>query len=431
MIKNAIKVFSRIHPAKMILIGYLSHVLVGWLVLLLPICQNLGVSLLDNFFIAMSALSTTGLTTVDVGKEYSMIGQIVILLLIQAGGIGYMTFNTFIVLATTRKLSLFRQMITSTAFSLPRNFVISEFIFHVIIFTFVCELIGAAVLSYLFMNNGIENFIWYGIFHSISAFCTAGFSLFPDSLMGFQDNLGINLVFSTLSILGAIGFISWLDFYKKITGKKEYLTFTTKVILFVTFWFLILGSFLFLLTENVFSEGSIYHKVITAFFQVMTASTTVGFNTLDIGGLSVATIILLIFLMVFGASPSGTGGGLKSTTFVALVGLVKSTLKGQNHVSFWKREIPDKRLQLATAIFSYYILVMTISVFFLVIVESKPLLPLVFEAASALGTVGLSMGITSSLTEVGKILIALLMFMGKMGILTFGIALASKMKEES
>jgi trk system potassium uptake protein len=430
MFKRIAEYFSDLPPPKSLVLGYLTYALLGWLVLLIPICHKEHVSALDNFFIALSAMSGTGLATVSVVNEYSLWGQIVILLLIQAGGIGYMTFSSFVILATTKKLSHFRSKIASTAFSLPEGFSVQEFIYNVATFTFVCELIGAVVLGLIFLSKGVEFPIWYGIFHSISAFCTAGFSLFQDSFIQFKYDVGINITISVLSILGAMGFIVWLDLYKRIKGNKDHLTFITKVILSVTFWFLVLGTLLFFLLEGPLQENTTFHRLITSFFQIMTANTTVGYNTLDIGNLTRSTVILLIFFMVFGSSPSGTGGGLKSTTFVALVGLVKSTITNHHTVSFWKREIPPKRVQLATAIFGYYMFVLSISVFILTISESsKSFLPILFEAASALGTVGLSMGLTSDLSSFGKVLIALLMLMGRVGILTFGIALSVKRKE--
>ncbi len=430
MFKNIIKAFSELHPPKALVLGYLAYALVGWLILSMPICHKQPVSILDNFFIATSAMSTTGLTTVDVGTVYSLLGQVVIFLLIQAGGIGYTTFSSFVILATMKKLSSFRQNIASTAFSLPKDFSIPEFIFNVATFTFVCEFVGAIALTILFMNKGVENFLWNGVFHSVSAFCTAGFCLFPDSFASFKYDFWINVTLSLLSILGAVGFIVWLDLYKKFKHEKDHLTFTTKVILSITFWFLLLGTILFFFVETSTANETTYHRLITSFFQTMTASTTVGFNTLHIGSLTNTSIVLLIFLMVFGASPSGTGGGLKSTTFAALVGLVKSTITGRHVVSFWKREIPLRRLRLATATFAYYSFVIAFAMFFLTLFENKPFLPLVFEAASALGTAGLSMGITADLTSLGKILIIFLMVMGRVGILTFGIAISAQHPEE-
>ena len=341
MINRSIGILSRFHPAKLLLLCYLVYAFVGWFILLTPICQMNAIPSVDCFFTAIAAMTTTGLNTVDVGTAFSFLGQIVILLLIQAGGIGYMTFNSFIILATTNRLSRFTKKITTAEFPMPKDFIISEFIAHVVIFTFVCEAIGAIALSWIFKNSGVDNYIWNGIFHSISAFCTAGFSLFQTALPASSPMRG-QYRYLTLSIIGAIGFITWLNFYKKVIGERNFSTFTAKVILLVTFWFLVIGTLVFFFTEHSFRGGFTAQNLWTSFFQVMTASTTAGFNTIDLGSLKYTSIVLLLALMVIGASPSGTGGGLKTTTFVALVGLVKSTLKGESVVNFWKREIPLK-----------------------------------------------------------------------------------------
>ncbi len=426
MLVNTIQCLAKSRLTKVVLLGYLLYAIVGWIVLQLPICHAQKITSLDNFFTAMSATSTTGLATIDIGVKYSFLGQLVILLLIQFGGMAYMTFNTFIVLSTTSKLSSFKKNSLSATFSLPPEFKIREFFLQSVMFTLVCELCGAICLGCVFFHKGIENYVWKGIFHSVSAFCTAGLSLFPDSFMSFKYDFWINFCLFSLSLLGAIGFITWLDLYKRLTKKTTHLIFTTKVILGVTLGFLVLGTWAFLLSENFSLSGSLYEQILAAFFQVMTASTTVGFHTIDIGTLKPVSVALLVFLMVFGASPSGTGGGLKSTAFTALIGLIKSTFKRDTVVSIWKRTIPARRVHLAAVIFLYYASLLMLSVCILVVLEKKPFIALVFEVASAVGTVGLSMGITESLTGSGKMLISLLMFMGKIGILTFGIAIASQ-----
>jgi trk system potassium uptake protein TrkH len=426
MFLSTVRFFTKNNFVKTVLVSYLLYVLVSWIVLQLPICHIQNISALDNLFTAISATSTTGLATVDIGTTYSFLGQLIILLIVQAGGIGYMTLNTFIVLSTASKLSSCKKNWISATFSLPPEFNIRQFLVHSVLFTLFCELVGALYLSVFFFQKGIEHYVWNGVFHSVSAFCTAGLSLFSDSFTNFRGDFGVNFGLFTLSILGAVGFITWLDLYKRLTKRTAKLIFTTKVILWVTLGFLVLGTFTFMLSENRSLSGPLYEQVLSSFFQVMTASTTVGFHTIDIGTLKPFSVFLLIFLMIFGASPSGTGGGLKSTAFTALIGLVKSAFKRDAVVSIWKRTIPARRVYLASVIFLYYASLLMLSVCILVALEKKSFVALVFEVASAVGTVGLSMGITSSLSEAGKILISMLMFMGKIGILTFGIAIASQ-----
>ena len=423
---------SNLHPAKTIVIGYLLYAIVGWLFLLLPICHKKNVPALDHFFTALSAVSTTGLTTVDVGSVYNLFGQALICLMFQVGGIGYMTLISFIYLAIYDKLKNISRKVASASFSLPKDFNIRQFLFHVVVFTLFCEFVGAIALGFIFSNHGIENPIWNGIFHSVSAFCTAGFSLFSDSLVGFKYNISINLTLGILSMLGgSFGFIVLLDFYKIIRGERKRLLFTSKVIMAYSLGFIFLGTLIFFFLEGPDDSHSVYQKILTSFFQVMSASTTAGFNTLHIEDLTHASIILLFFLIFFGASPSGTGGGLKSTTFSALVALVKSTLQGKDSVTLWQRKIGLKPLRWATSSFTFYMFVVLCAVFFLDLTENKDFLPILFESASAMGTVGLSMGITSDLTSWGKGIICLLMLMGRSGVLTFAIAILNEKKEDT
>jgi trk system potassium uptake protein len=416
---------KRIHPAKILLLGYLFYSIVGCILLSLPICHQNPVPLLDDYFIAISALSTTGLTSIDIGTNYNFLGQFVILTLIQMGGIGYMTFSSFILLCTSNKLSAYRKKIGTSTFAFPKDFSIQEFISSVVIFSFLCELIGAIALSAIFWNHGTDHFIWNGIFHSVSAFCTAGISLFSNGFIPFQEHIGCNLVISALAILGSLGFIVALDFYKRWIGKKESILFTTKVILWMTFLFLSLGTILFFALETITERSSLFQNGMIGFFQVMSATTTTGFNSVDIGTLSTAMLILLAFLSTFGASPSGTGGGLKNTTFATLVPFVKNTLKGQP-TTIWQHEIPSRRVKIATVAFIYYVFSLSLALFLLSISEHQSLLAIFFEAANALNNSGLSTGLTPQLTDFGKLLISFLMLMGRVGVLTFGVAISSE-----
>ncbi len=418
--------FIKHQPAKAIFLGYFSYILFGWILLSLPFAGNTAISGIDNLFIAASAVSTTGLATINVAESYSFFGELIILILIQAGGLGYMTFSSFVVLATSSKLGRTRESITKSAFALPKGFEVQDFLRNVVIFTFFSEFIGAVALYLIFSAHGVDSPLWPSIFHSISAFCTAGFSLFPDSFESFKNSIPLNFTIALLSYLGAIGFIVVSDFVQNLRGKRKHLLFTSKVILSMTFWITLIGTVLFYINEPMVQNQNSFEKFLHSFFQVMTATTTVGFNTINIGGISNSILIVIFFLMIFGASPSGTGGGLKSTTLTALLALVKSILKGRKRVRFWKREIPDKKLYPAIASFIYYIFVLLFFLFFLTSLHPEIAFEhILFEAASALGTVGLSMGITGDLNFSAKCLIIVLMLMGRVGILTFGIAFSS------
>lgn len=419
--------FNNMKPARLLLFGYISYMLVGWALLALPFSQKVAVSAVDTLFISVSAISTTGLVTVDPGSSFSFFGTLVILLLIQAGGIGYMTFSSFIVLSRSGPFSSLREKISSNNFAIPEEFDIKDFIKSVIIFTFAIELIGAALLFLIFGDQEGYSFktFFSALFHSVSAFCTAGFSLYSNSFESYRDNAALNFAIIALSYLGAIGFIVWVDVWRFLTNKAETITFTSKVIINTTLWFAVIGTSLLFLIEPSLQDLAPQLRINAAFFQVMTSTTTVGFNTVAFSEFSSASVILIFFFMIFGASPSGTGGGLKSTTFSALIGLMRSTLKNRNSIRFLKKKIPLKRLQLATATFVYFFFAVGLSFFLLSLTETINFEPLLFEILSAIGTVGVSMGITSQLSVSGKLIMMVLMTMGRVGILTFGVALAA------
>jgi trk system potassium uptake protein TrkH len=253
------------------------------------------------------------------------------------------------------------------------------------------------------------------------------------SFQAYQSHLGINIVISVLSLLGGIGFIVMVDIWTVLKDKDAGLHFTSKIILKVTVGLLIFGTlFLGFADENLANMAQ-KERWLIAFFQVMTASTTVGFNTYSVADFNLAIIFVLYFLMLFGASPSGTGGGLKSTTLAALVAIVRSTLKLRKKVSLDNKQLPLEKLQLAASSFIFAMLIFFISVTLLLLSESAPLDWIMFEVLSALGTVGLSMGLTSELSDIGKIIIITMMFMGRVGVLTFGIfmSLREEQSEQS
>ncbi len=413
-------------PAKLLLTGYVSYMLVGWMLLSLPVAQVEAVRAIDTLFIATSAVSTTGLVSVDPGGSFTFFGEVVILLLIQAGGLGYMTIGSFATLAIMGKLPGMRARATKHAFNLPDSIRPRQFIVSVVAFTLVVEVAGALALWALFAADGTPDALWMGIFHSVSAFCTAGFSLFPASFEGYEGHFALKLVLSVLSILGAMGFLIVVDGWRTLTGQARFLGFSSKVIVRMTLLFLAVGTLILFVVEPSLRGLSPEDRLMDAFFQTMTATTTVGFNTVPIGGIGGASLMVLFFLMVIGASPAGTGGGLKTTSFAALVGLVRSTLKGRDRVRYLKREVPPDRLQLATASLAYYFALAGAAMFLLLLTEAGAAFEVVmFEVISAMGTVGLSMGLTGGLSDLGKLVVVVLMTAGRVGILTFGIAVAS------
>jgi trk system potassium uptake protein TrkH len=467
-------------------LGYLSYSLLGFIILSLPFSRLTSVSFVDNLFVAVSAISTTGLSPVNVSSTYNLFGQLIILLLIQLGGIGYMTFGSFIILSIKSSIKSDRELVHKTAFSLPKEFVISKFIRSIVVYTLVIELIGAILLYFAFTGDGRANPIWSAIFHSVSSFCTAGFSLYSNSFESYANAIYLNSVVFALSVLGAVGYIVMVDLWLVIKGKKDSMTFTSKVILSITALLLAFGT-LSLWTESFVGNGVINgdSAFLKSFFQAMTALTTVGFNTVPIGDLQSSSIFVIMILMIIGASPSGTGGGIKSTTISAIFGVLGSLFsKNKEYVNYkpkrdrhlhrnyppqkqgllkifsksrveysteavidhaddldsifgqvfkikmMKRTIPYDRVIHAVANFTFYFLILALGILFLLSSEHADFESIVFEAASALGTVGLSTGITSTLSIFGKHVIIVLMFIGRIGPIAFGVVLLNRRKSQ-
>lgn len=411
---------------RLLLVGYLTYMLVGWALLSLPWLQSTTLSLIDTLFIAASAVSTTGLVTVDPGQSFNLGGELVILILIQLGGLGYMTVGSIIAVTLRQRLSLAQSHALIGGFNLPVGFNLRRFVVELAAFTFAAELIGALILWIQFAGAGVERPIWNAIFHSVSAFCTAGFSLFPDSLERFRADVGVNFTIAALAYLGAIGFLVFSDLWENLTRQRKGLAFSTRVILVTTFAFSVFGTVLLMIFEPGIAALPADERTLAAFFQAMTSTTTVGFNTIPISALAPATILLAYLLMMFGASPAGTGGGLKSTTLATMLGLIICTLRGSREVNLFGHPLPSERIQIASATVMFYLLTLLVSIFILLLLETAPFQVLAFEAISALGTVGLSAGATGVLGTSGKLVIIALMFIGRVGILSFGLAIISR-----
>jgi trk system potassium uptake protein TrkH len=376
-----------------------------------------------------SAISTTGLVTVPTGDSYTLLGQFVHLLLFQLGGVGYMTISSFVVLARGGKLSPERAGILKTGFALPGYFPIDRFVYHVIAYTLTVEALGTAVLWWEFSSAGEATPLWSAIFHCVSAFATAGFGLHGDSLERFAWNVPVNLTIGVLSYLGAIGFIVFQDVYYSLRNRERMMTLTSKVILVMTVALFIVCTPVVYFIEPSFRSLPLGRGLIAAAFQVMTASTTAGFNTVPIGPLTNGALWLIVILMVIGASPSGTGGGLKTTSVSAVYATIASIVRRRGQVSMLGYEVPSARLLVAMASIGFYLTMLTIGVLLLCISEQQSFLALLFEAASGLGTVGLSMGITGEVTTFGKVVLIVLMFAGRVGPITLGLAMFRPEKE--
>ena len=430
-IKISLKKYSvfllRLTPHQNIAQAVLSYTLVGWILLSLPFMNTTDVSFIDNLFTSASAVSTTGLNSVNFAESYTFLGQMIVLLLIQIGGVGYMTFSSFVFLSFSQRhrLRKSQQEALSAEVSLPNTLKLSDFLWSAVVFTIIAESIGAVFLFNYFRhhNYGIFDAAWYSVFHSVSAFCTAGFALWSNGLENFADSKTINFVISALSLAGAMGFIVATDFFNFVRRKTKEISYTTKIIIVITLCLVCVGTFTLFITSPRIT-------LLEAFFQSVTAMTTAGYNTINIGELSSCSLLILILLMSIGGSPSGTAGGIKTTAFASVLAIMYNRLRLNNRIEFLGRRIPLVRLYAATSTLMVYILSLFASIFLLTWTENLPFLSLVFESASALGTAGLSTGITMELSTLGKIIIIATMLVGRIGVVTFGMAILGTDEDE-
>ena len=405
----------------------LTYMVVGFFVLSLPFMTRGHVTLLDNLFTSAAAVSTAGLATVNFADSYTLLGKMVILLLIQIGGVGYMTFTSFLFLSLAKKHRLRKSQTEalSAEVKLPNTLQLSDFLWAALVFTCVAESIGAVFFFNYFRHHdfGIFQALWYSVFHSISSFCTAGYSLWNDSLIGFADSKTMNTVVSCLSLAGAMGFIVAADIFNFIRRKTKEISFTTKTIVITTLILVAFGTFTLFVTSPGLSLWE-------AFFQSVAAITTTGFYSVDIASLSSCSLLILILMMCIGGSPSGTAGGFKTTAFTSVLALIYNRLRMNPHVEFLGRRISMMRLYEATSSVLLYTVFLFISVFLLSWTEKLSFLNLVFESAAALSTSGLSTGITAQLTWMGKLIIIGTMIVGRIGVVTFGMALLAHDDED-
>ncbi len=416
----------RLSPHQNMLQAILVYTFTAWMILSLPFMNSVDVSWIDNLFTAASATSTTGLTSVNFAQSYTFLGKLIVLLLIQLGGIGYMTMSSFIYLSFSHRLRHRHTEVLNTEFALPRTVRLNDFLYSVIVFTAFAELIGGAFLYNYFAHNGYGTLeaIWYAAFHSVSAFCTAGFSLFPDSFMSFEHSKTINIVIASLSLAGAMGFIVVTDLFNRIIGRVKEISYTTRIIVLSTIGILTTGTFLILLTNPGIEPSA-------ALFQAIAAMTTAGFSTVPVSAWAPCSLLIIMGLMTIGGSPSGTGGGLKTTTFTCLVATVTSHLFGRKYITFLGRQIPVYRLYMANSTFISYTMLFFITMFLLMWTEkTMPLIDILFEAVAALSTGGMSIGATAQLSTLGKLIIIVAMLVGRIGVITFGMALLQRDEDE-
>lgn len=423
-------------PPKILVLGFAMLILLGTFLLTLPIAteDGNGLSFINALFTATSATCVTGLVVVDTADTFSMFGELVIITLIQIGGLGFMSFATFFFFLLGKKISLKERLLLKESLNNLTIEGIVKFVRRILIFTAVIESVGGIILAIRFsFDMSIGKAVYYGFFHAISMFNNAGFDLMGGfrSLTPYVDDPTVVLTVCSLITLGGLGFIVMNELYEYRDTHR--LSMHAKVVLFTTI-ILTCGAtiFIFFLEyKNTLAPLSIAGKGLGALFQAVTPRTA-GANTLPIGDLTQSTLFLTIIFMFIGAGPGSTAGGIKITTFVVLIASVWSQIRGKEDVVLFKRRIVmETILKALTVTVSGLFLVIIMTMLLSITEKDFDFLMYLFEATSAFGTVGLSMGLTPELSPIGKLLIIFTMFAGRLGPLTVGFAIAMRRKPDA
>ena len=422
---------------RIIILTFISIILVGSVLLSLPVSSKSGdgFPFLNALFTATSATCITGLTVYDIYVHFSLFGQIVILLLIQIGGLGVMSMVWLFFFMLRRKISFANRMLMADSLSIDTNKGIVRMMRRMLAITFGCELLGAMVLSIRFVPLfGASQGIWQSVFLSVAAFCNAGFDIMgivsPMYSLGlYVEDVLVNITIMSLIVLGGLGFFVWSDLIDFRKGKRLHLH--TKIVLVSTAVLIISGTVIFYLLEAdrySFSGLSTGGKIMASFFQSVTARTA-GFCTIPTSNLSDASKLVTIVLMFIGGSPGSTAGGVKTVTVFLPVLMTVSVIKGRKSVHLFGRKIDSKNISQANAILMISLLAVLLVLVLMCTTQSLPFFDLLFETVSAFGTAGMSTGITSELNAIGKVLMIIMMFFGRIGVLSIAIALTAKRKD--
>lgn len=424
-----IRIFQKmnINSFQTITLTFFAAILIGTALLMLPISSQTHeyTPFINSLFTATSAVCVTGLVVYDSATHWSMFGQTVLLILIQIGGLGVVTILTFLRTLVGKKIGLFQRNTMQTALSAPEIQGIVRLMLFIIRGSLGIELIAAVILSSVFVPEfGFAKGVWYAIFHSISAFCNAGFDLMGikapfSSLSSYSTNPIITAVITGLIIIGGIGFVSWKDFKEHRFQYRKYKA-QTKLIILATALFIIVPTLYFYFLEfssSAWAGYTAFEKIQMAFFQSVTPRTA-GFNTVDLTLLSEVGQVIIICLMLVGGAPGSTAGGMKITTMVIVVLLMISVIRQKESTECFDRRLSDKTLHNAVAVFMMYLLLFICGGILIALFEQRDLLECFFETASAIGTVGLTLGITPTLTTPSKIILIILMYLGRVGGLT-------------
>ena len=412
---------------EIIALGFAIVILVGTFLLLLPVSSD-HTDFLDALFTATSATCVTGLVVYDTATHWTLFGQIVILLLIQIGGLGFITIGVFLATYLKKKISLRQRGLIEESVNSLKLAGGVKLVKHIIKGTFLFEGIGAIILSLVFIEDfGLLKGIYLGIFHAISAFCNAGFDIlgtadnaFP-SLTGYSGNILINVVIMLLIITGGIGFLTWDDIYRNKMNFKRY-RMQSKIILMTTVCLIVFPAFFFFACD--LKNLPAGERLLAAMFQSVTTRTA-GFNTIDISAMSEASKAVMILLMLIGGSPGSTAGGMKTTTFTVLILNAIATFRSQENAGAFGRRLEYHVIKNAATIAMLYFTLFFCGGVAISVYEGLPLLDCLYEAASAVGTVGLTLGVTPGLHVFSQVVLIILMYLGRVGGLTLIYAVFS------
>lgn len=435
MVGKAFKSFST-KPGATISASFFIFIMIGTILLMLPVAtaDGGGTSLVDAFFTSTSALCVTGLTVHDTSLYFSRFGHVVIMILIQIGGLGIMTSYAFFSIIIGKRL-LISQKVTMKGVLNTENGEIKRIILFIIISAFVVEAIGALVLATHWSQKTFDDYIFFAVFHSISAFCNAGFSLFSNSLIRYNSDLVVNVTIGLLIVSGGLGFVvlsnlfGCLSFLPK-KDKKRRLNLHTKIVLTMTAILIIVGAILYYTFEyrNTLEQFSARDKIFVSFFQSITTRTA-GFTMVDIGSLATPTLLYCIFFMFIGGASGSAAGGIKVGTFFLILAVAYNMFRGKEDVEIFDRTIHRRTVQKAVSITTLSLLTILLFCLILLWTEDAPFYAVIFEAFSAFGTVGLSTGLTNDLTVIGKVVVSLLIFIGRIGPLTLALVLGKEIVE--
>jgi len=438
---------KRLKIAHLTVLMFSGIILSGTVLLMLPAAQKQPVVFIDALFTATSATCLTGLLTINVAESFTTFGQVVIMALIELGAIGIITVSTGFALMLGKSISITQSSMIHDTFTASNTIDVRKLLKSVLVFLFTFELAGALAFAILWApEQGIRNALFHGVFLSISAFCNAGISSFTDGLESYMEDIPTMTVFVILIVAGGIGFLTIAETHDKVktllanigsTARSRVIwSFQARIVFFVTAVSLLVGSALVFVMEygGAHKGMPVATQIVSSLFHIA-SSRTAGFATIDIAAYGAPTVYIFMILMFIGGAPVSTAGGIKVTTFALLGGMAMSRFKGVSNVQLLNRSVPEEVISRAISIVFIAITVLVVAMFILLMTESahvatkdadSSFLPILFEAVSAFGTVGLSLGITPKLTVGGKIVIMLLMLMGRLGPLTIAMAVAGE-----